>query len=213
MTDLGYILEYEQVDAQWFLLRQRRNRVWATLDLAGGQDQEEFRAAMKRSVHAMASKTLFPQELCFRDDLPKMKTKNFNATEQQNVRHAHKLADRKGERDLFVDVTTSVGRHEVALGVTTCIRPTHPIYSVKRERLLTVGELWSQQGLWARDFPCPDMVETFITQKPKLAHDLAGLLTRVARSASTHHMTETDLARIICRQLLRYDDVSGQVVG
>lgn len=211
MADLGYILEYEQVDAQWFLLRQRRNRVWATLDLDGGQDEKEFRAGMRRVVHAMASHALFPEELCFRDDLPK--TTNFNATEQQNVRHVHELADRKGDLNLFADVTTSVGRHEVASGVTTCIRPTHPIYSVKRERLLTVSELWGQQGLWACDFACPDIVKKFIEQKPKLAHDLAGLLTQLVHSASIHHMMDADLACTICRKLLRHDDVSGQVLG
>ena len=175
MSDLGYLMEYQLLDAQSFLLRQRRNRVWATLDVAGGQDCDVFRAGVKRSVEAMASKRLFPAEKCFREDLPQ--TKKFNATELHNVNHAHDLAQKtKGDPDVFADVSKSVGRREVAYGVTTCIRPTHPIYSVKRKRLLTVAELWEQQGLWADDFPNPQAVKQFIDEKPRAAQDLAGLL-------------------------------------
>ena len=57
MMDLGYLMEYQ---------------LWATLDVNSGQDCQEFRAGMKRSVGAMASKFLFPEEMCFRD-LPETK--------------------------------------------------------------------------------------------------------------------------------------------
>ena len=88
--------------------------------------------------------------------------------------HAHAVAVKTGDVNIFADVTKSACRRETAHGVTTCIRPTHPIYSVKRKRFLTVEELWEQQGLWAKDFPCPRAVKRLIAESPRLAQDLAG---------------------------------------
>ena len=113
MLDLGYLMEYQLLDASSFLVRQRRNRVWATLDINNGQDCQEFRAGMKRSVGAMASKFLFPEEVCFRN-LPQTKRFN-NATEKSNVEHAHAVAVKMGDENIFADVTKSASRRETPM--------------------------------------------------------------------------------------------------
>ena len=61
------------------------------------------------------------------------------------------------ECNVFVDLSTSESRGpEFAVGVSTCIRPTHPIYSTLRKRVLSGKELLSLQGVWAHDMENPE---------------------------------------------------------
>ena len=75
----------------------------------------------------------------------------------------------------FMDCATSKQRStESAWNMTTCVRPSHKIYSTKLERFLHVKELWNCQGLFPSAFPNPKAVEEFIKNKSTNAQDLAG---------------------------------------
>ena len=60
------------------------------------------------------------------------------------------------------------------MGATTCIRPSHMIYSHKLQRCLTAAELLGQQGIWASDFLHPDAVQELHTQST-FAREMAGM--------------------------------------
>ena len=63
---------------------------------------------------------------------------------------------------------------EFNIGATTCIRPSHSIYSHKLQRYLTAAELLGQQGIWASDFLHPDAVQELHTQST-FAREMAGM--------------------------------------
>ena len=63
---------------------------------------------------------------------------------------------------------------EFNIGATTCIRPSHSIYSHKLQRYLTAAELLGQQGIWASDFLHPDAVKELHTQST-FAREMAGM--------------------------------------
>lgn len=176
MTDhlksLGYVFQYSKMDAQSYLLTQRRNRVYGTADIDQGQDAQLFRKRMSETLATMASDLRFPFEEVFDQTLPKT-TLSGNAKEK--VRQAIDAAAVKNETtNLFVDTSVSAERSsECAPGVTTCIRPSHPIWSVKLSRYLTVSELWRCQGLFKEDFFNQDAIEACLTD-PNSAQDLCG---------------------------------------
>ena len=62
----------------------------------------------------------------------------------------------------------------MSYATSTCVRPSHDIYSARMERYLTVREQWLCQGLFPNDFECAQEVEQFIREKPGLAKDLVG---------------------------------------
>ena len=60
--------------------------------------------------------------------------------------------------DIFVDCQTSPARQpEFARGISTCIRPSHAIWSTRLERHLSPQELWRCQGLFPAEFPGPPL--------------------------------------------------------
>ena len=60
MAQPGYIMEYTKVDTQRFLLRQRRNRVYATADVSTGQCQQDYAAKMRATLASLESDMTCP---------------------------------------------------------------------------------------------------------------------------------------------------------
>ena len=59
------------------------------------------------------------------------------------------------------------------MGVSTCVRPSHPVFSVKLERFLTVSELFKCQGIWRDDLMNPAALDA-VLEVPAKGQDLAG---------------------------------------
>ena len=170
--ELGYVFQYSKLDARRFLLPQRRTRVYGTADLDEGQSQQDFRQLMSETLSDLSSDIHFDHGQVFEEGLTTTALQGNAARVVQEAVEKGRLQNESN--DLYVDTSSSHSREaEMSYGATTCVRPTHPIYSVKRERFLTVAELWRCQGLFRDDFERPEAVDQ-ILQQPKLAQDLCG---------------------------------------
>ena len=85
---------------------------------------------------------------------------------------------------------------ECGLDVTTCVRPTHAIYSVQLQRYLRANEYLSVQGIWRVD---AENVAAFdkMASNDKLAQDLAGnaMSSTVAQSVFLASLVACDAVR------------------
>ena len=176
MSELGYVFEYQRVDSQKYLVRQRRNRVWGSANLRNSATQDEYHVAMKTTMDMLASEHHFDFSKCFEEGLPIGIPANKGF--ELNLVNALQRAELIGQdpSDLFLDCSTSKSRSErpeMAFGVSTCVRPTHKIYTHKYRRCLTPKEHWRCQGLFEGDFAAPDAVKEVLNQIT-LARDLAG---------------------------------------
>ena len=172
----GLIFEWDRVDSQDYLLRQRRNRVWGTADVDRGQDQETYSKLMKQTMRSMASSDSFPFEDVFDTGLPATPGALTTHQQRQRVEAAVKEQRRKARPadNLFVVCASSQSRGcEYAYGVTTCLRPTHQVWSTQLGRHVTVAEMWKAQGLWVEDFPNPAAARSML-DRGKDAQDLCG---------------------------------------
>ena len=77
------------------------------------------------------------------------------------------------DEDWFVDTSSSEFRGESCKGSTTCIKPTHRIWSTKMGRALTVREMANVQGIWPVDMANPSAFEALLSS-PKLAQSMIG---------------------------------------
>lgn len=172
LKNLGYVFQHSKLDAQTFLLRQRRTRVYGLGDLDGGQSEHLLNEKMSSTLSAMSSEKRFPFDKIFDPALPKVSLRgNAAATVQQAI---GKSMVQNQSANIFVDTSTSTDRDpELAYNVTTCIRPSHPIYSVALGRYLTVGELFQCQGIFRNDLQNPQALDDAL-QTPSKAQDLAG---------------------------------------
>ena len=66
----------KKIDAQSFLLRQRRTRVWGVADFAGDIDQHDFNKRMKNTLDSMAGEELLNYNDVFDTSIPKQRLKN-----------------------------------------------------------------------------------------------------------------------------------------
>ena len=172
LKELGYVFQYSKLDARSYLLPQRRTRVYGTADLDEGQSVKEFRQRMSETLSDLSGGTHFDHGQVFEEGLPKV---DLEGNAARLVKEAiEKKVLQNESNDLFVDTSSSHSREvEVSCGGATCVRPTHQIYTVKRERFLSVAELWRCQGLFRGDFERPEAVDMMM-QNPKLALDLCG---------------------------------------
>ena len=173
LKDRGYLFQWSKMDAQQYLLRQRRNRVYGCADLDEGQDAKLFCQNMQSTIENMASDVSFPFDDIFDRTLPKCAL-HGNALDQVNAALEASISKCESQ-NLFVDTSTSSQRNpEAAEGVTTCIRPSHPIYSTELQRFVTAREMFLCQGLFPQDFENPAAVQHLWETDPKQAQDLAG---------------------------------------
>ncbi len=125
----------------------------------------------------MASTEHFEYEKCFDHDIPKMKLKSKVPKQklEQAISKVRLSGDDTDNPDVFIDCSTSMQRApEFAVGVATCVRPSHQIYSNRLGRYLSVSELWACQGLFKESFANPKAVDDVMANQTQ-AQDLAGL--------------------------------------
>ena len=166
------MFQWSRMDAQQYLLLQRRNRIYGTADCDHGQCQLSFSGQMLDTLKSLAGNGRFAFSDVFDETLPEEPaTGNALANVQQAL---EKAALQNMSSNIFVDTSTSLNWScELAEGVSTCVRPTHPIYSVQLKRFLTPGELLRCQGIFKQDFENPMAIDK-VLETPKLAQDLAG---------------------------------------
>lgn len=77
------------VDSQKYLVRQRRNRVWACAQLNTGVDPVTYRAAFRRVMSSFQTDVHFPMSSCFDLNLPQCEpnTKREDMLKERSVQH------------------------------------------------------------------------------------------------------------------------------
>lgn len=91
------------------------------------------------------------------------------------LEHLTALVSKEGKgTNVFVDMSTSLkpGRLESCVEASTCITPTHPIYSAQLGRYLQPKELLGLQAVWRVDAENPAAFDTMANSS--LSQDLAG---------------------------------------
>lgn len=172
MKSIGYVFQYSKLDAQDYLLTQRRTRVYGLGDLDSGQDQAKLNEEMASTLHDMSSDKRFAFNQVFQNDLPTCTLrKNALGKVQEAIT---KCMLNSESQNIFIDTSTSKDRNvEMGYGVSTCVRPSHPIFSVQLQRYITVSEMFKCQGIFKEDLENPTVL-TNILQKPGPAQDLTG---------------------------------------
>lgn len=177
LKNLGFNFSWQKLDAQSFLLRQRRTRVWGVADVMNDVSQQDLHTGMKRSIDSMSSTDLMEFETVFDTSLPKQKLTN-NRQKNKLAQAVAKARLKDGDADtipnVFMDLASGKDRDaESAENVSTCVRPSHQIYSNALGRTLSARELWHCQGLFESAFQNPQAI-TDIMQNHTQAQDLAG---------------------------------------
>eukprot|EP00438_Fugacium_kawagutii_P014416 Skav236071 [mRNA] locus=scaffold2211:153024:160283:+ [translate_table: standard] len=172
MHNLGYVMEWSKMSAQDYILPQRRNRVYATADIHGGQCAMSYHEHMKTTLQSMASDALLPFHTVFDTSLPKQCLEG--KLEDKLEEALQKACVDADSQNVFIDTAGGKGRTvESAVNMLTCVRPSHKIYSQQLQRFVTVPEMWTAQGLFKHNFDNPDAIEN-IWKTPSKAKDLAG---------------------------------------
>ena len=172
LGELGYVVEHSKIDAQDYLLPQRRNRVYALADINAGQCSQSFAQKMKATMESMASDVLLPFDSVFDTTLPHQQLEGRQYDKLQEA--LEKACLQANCQNVFVDTSTSSTREcESATNVLTCVRPTHKIYSHQLQRFVTIQEMWAAQGLFKCNFENQEAVQSMWEQASK-AQDLAG---------------------------------------
>ena len=150
--------------------------MWGCADLMSDVYKEDFDQRMKLCLGSMAGPELFPFESCFDMDLPQQRLKgDVPEQKMKEAIAAARLKDPGQEAlDIFLDTSTSRQRNpEFAMGVSTCVRPTHAVYSSRLQRYLNQTELWRCQGLFENAFMNPQAVQKMMGNAI-VSQDLAG---------------------------------------
>lgn len=156
LRDMGYLFAWQKLDAQSYLLRQRRTRIWGVADLMSDLKQDEFQSRMKKTLDSMAGTALFNYNEVF--DVTKPKQRLKNELQRKKLKEAVdkarlKNGDTTEVPDVFIDTATGEKRAaESAEHVAPCIRTSHHIYSNYLGRCLSIDELWRCQGLFESAF-------------------------------------------------------------
>ena len=137
-------------------------------------NQEDFDRRMKKTIESMSGHDLLRFDEVFDTTMPKQalcndlqKSKLERATAKARLRNG-------GEPNIFLDLASGRGREpEAAEDVSTCVRPTHHVYSSALGRCLCAKEFWNCQGLFESSFENPAAVRD-VMQNHSHAQDLAG---------------------------------------
>ena len=105
LKQLGYIFQWSKLNAAYFLLLQRRLRVWGFADLDEGQDLDDFSSRMHDTLHSMASEIRFPFEAVFDATIPEAPVDGNAALNVQQALESSAI--KNGSSNLFVDTSTS----------------------------------------------------------------------------------------------------------
>ena len=178
LGDRGHSFSFSKVDANNYLLPQRRNRVFGCSS-ANGLKTSEKMASEQHAWKAIFGKLgLGPKDQHFSlDDFlePGLDPSPLHGPE--DVRNwdliQAKLKKNKVSQDACVclHMGSSEKRIEYMVGASTCIRPSHEIWCSQVQRPLVGIESLRLQGSFPEDYPYPEEVRGL---PENLSRDLAG---------------------------------------
>eukprot|EP00438_Fugacium_kawagutii_P025513 Skav224451 [mRNA] locus=scaffold3438:3800:13300:+ [translate_table: standard] len=140
-------LVWDVLDAQNYLLPQRRNRVWGLAFVLGGhEDVADVKQYFHDNLKSLRSNFKFPSDKIFLN-LPKEKPRNahIDAIERGKVSKPY-------SQNLFVDCASSKKWNVVGDEGLPCVTPSHKIWSTQLCRYLTKEDLLNCQGLFKSCF-------------------------------------------------------------
>lgn len=177
LNELGHSFNYLKVDANRYLLPQRRNRVFGCSFVRGEQSVPEIVGQQEKwkSVFGKLGLGNKSQQLTLDDVIePGIPARPLQAP--QDLKNwdliCAKLKQSKiSPTSLCMHMGASETRLEYNVGASTCVRPSHEIFCNLIGRPFIGCELLRLQGSFAADYSNPKAVEDLGEQ---LAKDLAG---------------------------------------
>ena len=177
LSAMGHSFTYSKVDAQNYLLPQRRNRVFGCSSAINNRDPEDVISDHQKWKAIFGKFGMGPksQQFTLEDTLEKgVEPQPLHAP--QDIRNWGLIEKRvkKAKQDpsrLCMHMGSSESRLEYMVGASTCVRPSHDIYCNVVGRPLIGCELLRLQGSFPDDYSCPDA----LADLPEgLKRDLAG---------------------------------------
>ena len=166
---------WTELDSQNFLVRQRRTRIWGLAEASTGQTKERLRKSYGDAISELHSHFSFDMHQVFMQGLRTEEPRR--QLEHQILQKAKDKALEKNQNidNLFFDASTSRSRLETsveyAVDVTTCITPTHDVYSTALQRYLLPQEFLNAQAIFRCDAAVPRAYDKMIVH---LGQELAG---------------------------------------
>lgn len=145
---MGHKFEFVKACSSNFLLPQRRSRVWGSS--CSDESISDYELSMRLSMLRMQSSMRFSLDDILDKDLPK-KTPTSDVL-QDHIQTVKKICSKKGldHSQATLDTAASSSRGpEWTHGMLTCCRPSHQIYHVGLERLITGMEMLKAHGIHA----------------------------------------------------------------
>lgn len=171
---------YLKLDANSYLLPQRRNRVFGcSTSTASGttslddvaSDNQTWKMLLNR-LGTGPSEQQFSLKDMLRTDLPAQPMQApQDITNWKLVQARAKRANNQDPMCICMHLGSSEKRLEWMKDASTCIRPSHDIYCSMVDRPLHPQEMLKLQGSFECDFPCPDELRNL---PDNLARDMAG---------------------------------------
>ena len=145
----------------------RRPHLFRCLCLGGMGDGGD---KLSEALESMRTGRLIPAEVFFEPNLPTQRIPPGRL--QRNLDRAKNAASESAQgTDIFMDCSAGEERGpEWASGVTTCITPSHKVYSERLQRFLCPSEFLKLQGIWPTDVSDWEG----LTADPVLAQSFAG---------------------------------------
>lgn len=170
LKNLGHVFEFSKLDTCNFLLPQRRERVWGSS--CKGEDDLQYTTRMRVTMQRFRSPHRIPLASILDPALPQEELSNQRV--QGQAQKVEKMCAEKNLKveDATFDLAGSAGRlPEWSHDALTCVRPTHRIWSMGRNRRVAPQEMLKAHGVFAWDFPNKEALDNL---EPTLAHDCAG---------------------------------------
>ena len=127
MKALGYIFSWTKLDAQFYLLRQRRERIWGCADLMSEVPEADFCNNMKATLQSRSSTDMFEYEKVF--DMQQPKGSLSNKIQQgkltEAIRRSRMAEADEEDPDVFIDGSTSRSRHAEFCSAYVHMRQTY----------------------------------------------------------------------------------------
>jgi hypothetical protein len=136
------------LDSQYYLLPQRRNRVWGLAFLITGQDTvESVDKWYKQALLSLRSNFQFPVEQIFlkRPEEPPSNKRIKALVDIAKTKYPY-------SNNVFIDASSSIDWQMMGDGVIPCLAPSHDVYSTGLRRYLQAEDVLNAQGLFRSCF-------------------------------------------------------------
>eukprot|EP00435_Cladocopium_sp_Y103_P036512 s2993_g9.t1 len=136
------------LDSQYYLLPQRRNRVWGLAFLITGQSTaESVEKRYKQTLMSLRSNFQFPMSKMFlkSEEEPPSNPRLKKLVEIAKTKYPY-------SQNVFIDASSSLEWQMMGDGVIPCLAPSHDVYSTGLRRYLQAEDVLNAQGLFRSCF-------------------------------------------------------------